>query len=54
MDYYEKRARAVQHIAEMVDKDTPVKKMEYAVAVTYGFSSKFLNETIELIRSQNG
>lgn len=53
-NYYEMKAKAIQQVGEFLDKKKPIKKIYYYMAVTYGFSKKFVDDTVELIKQQNG
>lgn len=49
MSYYVSRSKALQDIAEMLQKGKPRKKIYYVIGVTYGFGPKAIDQMIKII-----
>lgn len=49
MDYYKARSRALQDVAQMMEKNTPVKKIYFVIGINYGFSPKACDDMIKVV-----
>ena len=49
MDYYATRSRAMQDVAQMLEKELSRKRIYYAIGINYGFSKRICDEMIDTI-----